>query len=287
MFQAFPLMGLGQGTFYAMSGIQSFAKSRFLGEIQGENAHNYFLQTLTETGLIGAIILCAVLVLPWLKCRDKKDLYPAYGLLLAIALGNLFAHALLVRENFFLLCAVISLLYVISSQPQQGASHSVHAPLRWKLTGLVLISLTLMMATQEIFRSFTERPYVYGAKCYIGSPLKNNEWTTGLIDVQIPQGTKQIILHLGDVHPDVVKNRLGMAIDLLDAQSKIIYTQQVSINQLGPQVVRVPLELSQSHSETPTRAKVVLSRCFTPRNFGVSSDRRRLGIVVKELEFLP
>ena len=285
MFQEFPLLGIGQGDFYTMSGIQSFAQSRFLGQIQGENAHNYFLQTLTETGLIGTVILCAVLVIPGLKSKNKQSMFPGYVLLLGIALGNLFAHALLVRENFFLLSAVIGLLYVMLKRSFNTPTdvNETSAPLT--LIVLAVSTLVWVLAAQEAYRSFGNHPYVYGMKCYTTEPLKNNEWTTGLFDVQIPVGVREIEFHLSDVHPDVVTNPLGITISVLDGKSNTLSTQQQSIRQQGAQVFRVKIEPPATQDAIPERAVIQLSRCFTPRNFGFNSDTRRLGVLLKAIEF--
>ncbi len=286
MFQTLPVFGLGQASFYSMSGIQDFAKSRFLGQIQGENAHNYFLQTLTETGLIGTAIFCAAILLPWFKSTSKNNLYPAYVLILAIGLGNLFAHALLVRENFFLLCAVLSLLYAILSRSEQRSTLLDRLSIRRKLSASIIVSLSIVLGLQEVYRSFGHSPYLYGAKCFVAAPLNSNEWTSGMIDIQIPEGTTQIELHLSNVQPDVANNPLGVAVNLLDNKSKIVSSSQLSISQPGAQVLRVPLgQLTQS-SEPPVRAKLELSRCFTPRNLGVNTDTRRLGVLLKELVFI-
>jgi len=57
LFALYPILGLGQSEFYRQSADYALTNSYFLSVNQnGENAHNYFLQTLAETGLIGIAI---------------------------------------------------------------------------------------------------------------------------------------------------------------------------------------------------------------------------------------
>ena len=50
----FPLFGLGQGSFYRLSGLSNFSPSQALRALGGSGAHNYFLQTFVELGPVAA-----------------------------------------------------------------------------------------------------------------------------------------------------------------------------------------------------------------------------------------
>lgn len=285
MFQAFPLMGIGQGDFYRMSGIQEFAKSRFLGQIQGENAHNYFLQVLTETGLIGAVVLALVFIVPWLKNQDRKNMLPVYAMILSIGLGNLFAHALLVRENLFLLCTLIGLLYaLIKHQSKQQSTEKYIPYLKYVLFAVSI--LIVVLSVKEVSRSFEKFPYAYGSKCYVSREVQNSEWTSGLIDLSIPDGVSKIELNLKDTQPGVNLKPLGLELTLLDKNARILDVQQQSIKSTGPQTVTFEVGTSMQNNAMPTRAIVKLSKCFIPRNIGMNTDSRVLGILIKDVQFI-
>ena len=119
MFSAYPFMGVGQGEFYRLSSNISFSRSYFLERNGGENAHNYFLQTLAENGLVGIGVFTAIFLMPWLLTRNRRLLYPAAIAILSLFLGNIFAHAFLVRENLLICASLLGLLY---SQALVGAN---------------------------------------------------------------------------------------------------------------------------------------------------------------------
>ena len=103
MFEAFPWMGVGQGNFFRLSTILELTHSTWLAERPGNNAHNYFLQTLAETGVIGVGSFILVFVWPLFNVSDRKKLVPAIMLILSVFLGNIYSHSLLIRENLYLL----------------------------------------------------------------------------------------------------------------------------------------------------------------------------------------
>jgi O-antigen ligase len=115
MFTAYPLMGVGEGEFYRLSSNISFARSEFLQLNHGENAHNYFLQVLAENGLIGISIFAIAFLVPYRACEDKRLILPAVIGLFSLFLGNVFAHAFLVRENLLLSAALLGLIYAFAS----------------------------------------------------------------------------------------------------------------------------------------------------------------------------
>ena len=284
MFQAFPLMGIGQGEFYRMSGIQEFAKSKFLGQLGGENAHNYFLQTLVETGLIGATVLIAVLILPWIKTKERQSLIPAYAMIVSIGLGNLFAHALLVRENFFLLCALIGLIYLfVDAQKTINVDQKRFSLFRYTL--VVLGVLVTMLSIIEVIRSFGKFPYQYGTKCFVSRELKQNEWTSGLMEVGIPEGSSALEIVLKDTQPNIHLKPLTIELSVLDQNSRVLEMETKSIHTTGPQTLKFTIQASESETYKPSKVVVKLSKCFVPRNIGMNSDARILGVLFSEIKF--
>lgn len=294
MFENFPLMGLGQGTFYRMSGTLEFAGSRFLASIQGENAHNYFLQILTETGLVGFFTLAAVIVVPIVRARFSLRLLAIGVILIAFGLGNLFAHSLLIRENFFLFAACVALLYVqsqriIDARVMENSTQSCESLRRWHLKPLYLKrlawALSLMMAVliiKEVYTSFGRFPYLYGARCYAPMVLKTGDWTSGSFILDVPVDANGVELKIRETQP--VFDRVPLFLSASVQQPGVAVAQKtlrydLSVN--TPQNIVVPID--SFGVKTPQQLVFTMSRCFTPKNLGVNSDPRRLGIVVESI----
>ena len=78
MFLSFPLLGVGLGDFYRLAAIPDFSHSPFLSEhLNGENAHNYFLQTLVEVGALGFGLFLVMVVYPLLLIKNMRVALPA------------------------------------------------------------------------------------------------------------------------------------------------------------------------------------------------------------------
>ncbi len=115
MFIEFPIGGVGQGNLFRLSAIESISQSQYMVLTKGENAHNYFLQTLAELGVVGVIIFTFVFLWPVAHPKIKqKQKIPVLIFIISIFIGNLYSHSLLIRENLFLLAAATALLYTHS-----------------------------------------------------------------------------------------------------------------------------------------------------------------------------
>jgi hypothetical protein len=294
MFENFPLMGLGQGTFYRMSGTLEFAGSRFLASIQGENAHNYFLQILTETGLVGFFTLAAVIVIPILRAKFSLRLLPVGVMLIAFGLGNIFAHSLLIRENFYLFAACVALLYVQSQRTidvrvTEYATQSCGSLGRWHLKPLHLKRLawllSLMMVgliIREVYASFGRFPYLYGARCYSPMVLKTGDWSSGTFILDVPADAKGFELKIRETQP--VLDRVPLFLSVIVQPPGVAVAQKTlryDLNVNAPQ--NIVVQIDSFGVKTPEQLVFATSRCFTPKNLGVNSDPRRLGIVVENV----
>jgi len=111
MFSDSPIFGVGQGNFFRLSSNIDISHSLYMAQKGGDNAHNYFLQTLAETGLVGASAFVLAIVWPFYHVdRFAKIAAPTLALL-TIALGNVFSHPLLVRPNLILFAVFLAMLY--------------------------------------------------------------------------------------------------------------------------------------------------------------------------------
>jgi O-antigen ligase len=111
MFSESPIFGVGQGNFFRLSSHIDISHSLYLVQSGGDNAHNYFLQTLAETGLVGAIAFVLAIGWPFYRVDHVSNIAVSGLVMLAIALGNFFSHSLLVRPNLILFAVFLALLY--------------------------------------------------------------------------------------------------------------------------------------------------------------------------------
>ena len=296
MFLNYPLMGVGQGDFYRLSAIESFSRSYFLSRNGGENAHNYFLQVLVENGLIGAGIFLYALTYPWIEIRNRKYLYPATIGLLALFMGNIYSHSFLVRENLILASVLVGLMFSwqISDPKLKIVSNPFHF-LMVKSYGHNLIrffSKTIILkiffslailsfAFYEIYTSFNQKPFLAGINCFNSKPISHDGWSSGIYEFTVPAGASEASLTLEAIQPHLGKHPLTANLTILDNGSydlpNAIYTWR------EPGLVKLSISLPSIllESRKPLNARLRLSNCFTPRDLGVTTDGRHLGVLVR------
>jgi len=111
MFSDYPIFGIGQGNFFRLSSQLDISHSPYLLEKGGDNAHNYFLQTLAETGLVGAVAFGLAIGWPFFRVDHFSKITAPALAMVAIALGNIFSHPLLIRPNLILFAVFLALVY--------------------------------------------------------------------------------------------------------------------------------------------------------------------------------
>ena len=299
MFTAFPLMGIGQGDFFRMSANAAFSQSSLLSVRGGENAHNYFLQTLTENGLIGSASLVFALLAPFLFIRKASVLIPAGVGLTGILLGNIYAHSLLIRENLLLAAVLVGLMYYWLSVEGElngrfSATSNVNVlpnnPLTqvWNMKSVTLalsFLLVFFMGALEAVRSFQGFPFQYGSLCFVPKPITSDGWSSGTtMAYRLPEGTHGMRLPLELTRPDLLRYPLGAHLQIMGPGWQVLAKTEKRWNLLGPTSIEVGLPNNQI-SDGSIDVELHLSSCFTPRNLGVNIDGRRLGVLVGTPEF--
>lgn len=111
MFVLYPFFGVGNGNFFRLSLDRELTATSWFYDKGGDNAHNYFLQTLAEMGFVGVVASALIFICPLLIRKKAIVITPALWAIVAVALGNVYSHSLIVRENLFLLVILIALLY--------------------------------------------------------------------------------------------------------------------------------------------------------------------------------
>jgi hypothetical protein len=305
IFALFPFAGLGQSEFYRQSANHDLTQSLFLSiEQNGENAHNYFLQTLVENGLLGFGAFVVLLAYPFVKATDKRALMPGLVALLAVFGGNLFSHSMLVRENLLLAACFVALMYAWV-EAQVSASTSVLQPGKPTLSSLnvgrvsirpvivwlsqprvllICISVTLLLIAKEAYQSLSRMPFNTDIQCLETRRLERDGWTSGRYLLDVPVGAKGLVLNLATTQPDVVKRPLNGSFTIWYDQ-RILLVKDFVLTKTGPQSLEVDLPDGKVATPDDYQIELKVQRCFVPRNFGMGGDGRRLGIRIESVDW--
>lgn len=292
MFYAYPLMGVGEGEFYRLSSNISFARSEFLQLNRGENAHNYFLQVLAENGLVGIAVFATAFIFPFRSFHNKQLILPACIGLLSLFLGNIFAHSFLVRENLLLGAALLGLLYSLSgggaanAHNQRVVSVSYRHPL-----GLLALLVLLVGVAIEVASSFGSLPFKAGADCFIKDiPTTKDEWTSGAWELRFAPNVQGLEITLAPNRlDDLHKNPLTARFEILswEAGKGKVPVKEIAHQWNSNEATTIKIELPQPYinSSNVVTVRMQLSSCYTPRNLGINTDARRLGLHIEKLRF--
>ena len=294
MFSAFPWLGIGQGEFYRQSSNEGFSHSFLLSAWGGENAHNYFLQTLAETGLIGIGIFLFVLLAPIFLTPKRSELKVGLIALGSLFLGNLYSHAFLVRENLLLGALFVGLLY--SYIPQFGSSKEECAKNRLAdvrilnakcpisnsavLFLIIMFACVIYFGVREVSRSFGKEPFSYGSECFINRPLTEDGWTSGLFMVRIPKDSLSTVLTVEPIRAGIsIHNPLMYSAEIVNRKNQPIANIVGSWDGPNKSEIRIARPLDEADAAPREDSFILrLGNCYIPRDLGVSLDDRLLGV---------
>jgi hypothetical protein len=139
-----PILGVGAGTFLEESpnyGSEALAPLVYDGRTR-DNAHNYFLQTLAEQGIVGLLALLAILaaaLVPALRGSPRRDVlmtWLAAGIVACI-LTWMTGHPLLLTEAALMFWLFVGVLAGLSEPP----------PDRPALRRIVCVAALVMLAS--------------------------------------------------------------------------------------------------------------------------------------------
>jgi hypothetical protein len=194
-----------------------------------------------------------------------------------------------VRENFMIASIIVGLCYSYINPLNQGAacrdvaSHEVgnvgisKSPLfKWAIIGVFLAAL--LGGFREIYQSFGRYPFNYGVDCFVNRPLTKDLWTSGRYEFALPERSHSIDLDLGLNRPYIAKSPLQIQVDLINPGNRLNALQ--SFRQLrSGEIAHFSIEIpSNVEILQPALGRLSVSSCFTPRNLGINTDGRRLGV---------
>jgi O-antigen ligase len=298
MWWEFPFMGIGQGNFYRLSEIASFSKSHFLILNHGENAHNYFLQTLTETGIVSVAAIAIALSFPLIVASNKRILWPVICAMGSLFLGNIFSHAFLVRENFLLASVLVGLAYGLSG-PARALVESEH---QYEVVGIsgsmrnkvvVSICALIFISALEIFFSFGKMPFAYGFFCKQKAPMDADGWTRGAYILTMPINMTEVLLNVSGL--PYIQHHQNVSLEVNTYWLRRYSSGYVEKLQLESMLypitssedvgIMIPLSQNQSSGLADNfELEIHTSKCYSPRNMGDSVDSRLLGIKIQSLQ---
>jgi hypothetical protein len=281
MYSSFPLIGLGQGAFYRLGSIEGFSSSDALIKLGGNGAHNYFLQTFVELGPIG-LVLGLLIALPFVRLGRRNFSLVSFYALVGVALGNIYAHSLLVRE-MLMLAAIFAGAYMWEATALAGRPISVSRG-ELRVASLLVVGL-LLAGTVEVARSFDRAPFKYGLRCYEERPLGFDAWTQGTFRLPIPPDAIRADMTLLADRRDLAHRPLDVQVRVVDEGGTLLLTETLRFENWkeAPREITLPLAI-------PPDRKAVLeirpSHCYVPLNVGRGHDSRHLGVRVNKLSFL-
>jgi O-antigen ligase len=287
MIKAFPLMGVGQGNFYHLSADIAFSKSHFLALNNGENTHNYFLQTFAELGVVGIILFLFVFIFPLVIVKNQISLLPAGIGVIGLFLGNIYSHSFLVRENLLICSALLGLMYYVAYRHQALNSFcylSIEKCLAYRFISIIAVLMLVFASMHEVYRSFYTKIFEIGVNCFQPRPLTPDGWSSGIYQITLSEFSKSFDIIVWRPSPILSKEKFWLRFDVLNGDGSL---QRPLIKQLtAGQNTLISYEIQQILDKIPSEKNVAMrvSNCFTPRNLGLSTDGRILGVLVQELK---
>jgi O-antigen ligase len=300
MFAAVPFFGIGSGNFFRASRHQDFSGTAWFIAEGGENAyidleggdhaHNYFLQTLVEMGLLGFLVCAFFFLYPLIFRAAGSHLRPAIWALVAIALGNVYSHSLIIRDNLFLLAAVSALLYAeaccLAKVGQMRTSLSSKYQALFKTPGFLLCGFLLLsgLAVKEVIGSFNPPLISVGNECMRPTQaIGADGWSSGIYKVEVSTSASQLLLHIDQFGGAELGEPRTLKLAWYSSARKLLGEQSYQIN---PEIlasgvqITAKLPATVKISSNLITAVLTYDACDTPANHSFSGDHRRLAFKV-------
>jgi hypothetical protein len=93
-----------------------------------------------------------------------------------------------------------------------------------------------------------------------------------------------MILNLATTQPDVVTRPLPASLAIWFDRGLLLKRDFV-LNQTAPQTLTIDLPEGRVATPDDYQIELNLQRCFIPKNFGINSDGRRLGVRIDSIDW--
>jgi hypothetical protein len=117
--------------------------------------------------------------------------------------------------------------------------------------------------------------------------ISQDGWTSGLWEERMVSGKTQIRLEASPLRPNIAKKPVQGILEILvwePGKGKIPIAEQ-TLNWTSNQTQTFNLAIPAEYHSIPQviTARLTLSSCYTPRNLGINTDERRLGLKVENV----
>jgi O-antigen ligase len=280
MYSHYPILGLGKGSFNRENSILEFSKSPFFESYPGENAHNYFLQILAETGIVGLSLFCAIFIYQALFLRNQHNQIVTV-LILGIFLGNIYGHSLLIPN---LLVLLFILLGASNTEIPNNESKSAHflrsiLPKNWRYFIIAVAIFIVIVSIIEVKTSYGKIPFQQRFICY-KPQYYSDQHISGLFEETYKVSGNSLKVEYTVYHPDTPIHPLTLVFNLEQKGQKIASYER-TIN--SPGRYEENFDISRLVTASNISLRIKTSRCLTPVNLGLNLDKRRLGIQLNEV----
>lgn len=283
MFSSYPWIGIGKGEFYRQSSIGDFSESFFFSrQHRGENAHNYFLQILTEMGIIGFASFAFIFIYKYWVYQSTSEVI--WVMLLGVLAGNLYGHSLLLPNILFLAFILIGVGNApeVPVPPTFGRLRLPQTRKAWAL-GMGGLTALLGIVGAEVAGAYHRVPFRSEYACHRFAFYPDGQ-TGGIFEQKFRAGSRFLVVEYRVHHSHIRQHPLELSWAIAqNGRTVQQVTQKIHRRGLYQQI----LDLSTLRPQSQFTLTLKATPCFTPLNAGDSLDMRRLGVQLLEIRQQP
>ena len=133
-------------------------------------------------------------------------------------------------------------------------------------------------------------PFKAGADCFVKDIRTYPDgWTSGAWEDLMPKGARSLELIVQPNYPILKNKPLAANLEMLvwiTGRGKVpVSTQNYRWTSNEPYTLHIDLPSEYYNSPYIISVRLQLSSCYTPRNLGLNTDARRLGVKVLNLDY--